>query len=849
MPGHTSSASLHYIDIWDGIRLTTSSSDDDYGFTPEATINVDNLVSDDQSDEVSSFDTVPPFGSPSRTTSVPPGLGFIAHGHPPRTSTPSRPPPGLVSQQETPAPPVVPIAIPITPLKTALTPASVAPTELLKASKKTAGSFTGSEAKKNIKALAVESGLSREITSQSKASTKSKKAVLQDEDFPALEASKPTSRTSTPVPTKAPSIKTPMVIKRAQTETPKSVATPIAPETPAETPSAQKPKKAEKKPMPVLNIAAATKAAAAAKKSNPSSAATSAVEKPDDAAFPALPTPSSVSVSSPVTRGPKTLRVISTPKTETPPSAFPSTSGPPSLRHALSGLQRPETPGSENVSDSASIMSASASASRTNSPPPNSRIGSATVRATTKSQQRKARKEATKKGAAAIATTAKPEPEIEIAPILGRKKKQKKDKPTLSKEATPATESRPPSPGPAEKAGEKEVKASVGTSTYRQAVNESISLLEETPSLRSRRKDGNFSTGEASKPVIDRAVPSPAAVLHEILKGGLISDPEAVALLKAISSTTHRSDQYTTVFPRDGLLELKSMITREDQQALLAGKPVRKVLDGSRVMLTPNGNCVRNLTPAEEERYLQLQADLAAKFDDATTYVHPRHEASNGFSVIRGRAVANGTPPYFPQGPVAAIASDNEPALPVVDDPMQKMTREEALANINQSILTRFNLGTMNLSSIVEGQHTGEFHVDANAAANPSSQIDAASKNVIKTLEPFFSNLAAASTSSHSTLDVTAGNDSFSGLAQTMPPPPPLPATPAAAIAAGKTMAASVAKGGALAGITSMTLDEMENAFQLAKKEAEKVEKSLNQVIKKNRRLLSLSASGAGGGH
>lgn len=846
MPGHTFPARLHYTDNWDGNKLTTSPSDDDYGFTPEATINVDNLVSDDQSDEITAYNILSPFGTPSRTTSVPPGLGFIAHGHPPRTSTPSRPPPGLVSQQSTPGPSVVPIAIPMTPLKTALAPTPAGVT-----GKKTPSLFTGSEAKKNIKAFAVESGLSKEITSQSKASTKSKKAVLQDEDFPALEASKPISRTSTPVPTKAPSIKTPMVIKRAQTETPKSVATPVAFETPTETPSTQKSKKAEKKPMPVLNIAAATKAAAAAaaKKSSPSSATTSAVEKPDDTAFPALPTAGSMSVSSPVTRGPKTLRVISTPKTETSPSIFASTSGPPSLRHALSGLQRPETPGSENVSDSASIVSASVSASRTNSPPPNSRIGSATVRTTTKSQQRKARKEATKKGAAAIATTSKPEPEIEIAPILGRKKKQKKDKPTLSKEATPTTESRPPSPGPADMVGEKEIKASVGTSTYRQAVNESISLLEGTPALRSRRKDGNYSTGEASKPVVDRAVPSPAAVLHEILKGGLISDPEAVALLKAISSTTHRSDQYTTVFPKDGLPELKAMITKEDQQALLAGKPVRKVLDGSRVMLTPNGNCVRNLTPAEEERYLQLQADLAVKFDDATTYVHPRHEAANGFSVIRGRAVPNGTPPYFPQGPVAAIASVNEHALPVVDDPMLKMNREEALANINQAVMTRFNLGTMNVNSIVEGQHAGDFHVDATGAANPLSQIDAASRNVIKTLEPFFSSLAAASSNSHSTLDVAAGNDSFNGLAQTMPPPPPLPTTPTSATAAGKTIAASIVKGGALAGITAMTLDEMENAFQLAKKEAEKVEKSLNQVIKKNRRLLSLSASGAGAGH
>lgn len=789
---------------------------------------------------------------------MPPGLGFTAHSHPMRTSTPTRPPPGLVGQPPPSTLPAVPLAVPMTPLKPALTPV---PAESSKSTKKTPVQSSGADAKKNIKALALESGLSKEITSQSKSTANGKKAVLQDEDFPALETSKPISRTSTPVPAKAPSIKTPMVIKRTQTDTPKPVVTtPAAPETPADSPSTQKTKKAENKPMPVLNIAAATKAVVAGKKSNPSSTVTSAVEKPDDAAFPALPTPSSVSVSSPATRGPKTLRVISTPKSETPPAISALSSGPPSLRQTFSGLQRPETPVSENVSDSASIVSASVSASRTNSPPPNSRVGAAGVRATTKSQQRKARKEATKKEAAAIAATPKPEPEVEIAPILGRKKKQKKEKPTSAskevtkeppKEATPAVESRPPSPGPFERAVEAENKVAAGTSTYRQAVvNESITLLDETPGLRSRRKDGTTSSAaETSKPVLDRAVPYPATVLHDILKSGLISDPEAVALLKGVSNTSHRSDQHAPVIPRDGLAELKALMTKEDQQNLLAGKPVRKVIDGSRVLLTPNGNCVRNLTPAEEDRYLRLQAELAAKFGDATAYVHPRHEAGNGFSVIRGRAVANGIPPYFPQGPAITTPSGDQPALPVVEDPMQKMTREEALANINQSILTRFNLGTMNLSSLVEGQHVHDFHGDVGVPSGSANQVDAASKNVMKTLEPFFTNLAAVIPHTQSTLDVSAGNESFSGLAQSMPPPP-LSAAPGSAFTAGKTIAASAAKGGgALAGITSMTLEEMDAAWNFAKKEAEKVEKSLNQVIKKNRRLLSLSSSGAGGGH
>lgn len=735
--------------------------------------------------------------------------------------------------------PIAP-ATPVTPLKSIPTfvPASIS--ESSKASKKMSGTVTGSEAKKNIKALAVESGLSKEITSQSKASTKGKKVVLQEEDFPALESAKLASRSSTPVPIKAPSIKTPMVVKKTQTEIPKSVATPSTPEIPLDAVSTPKSKKADKKPMPVLNIAAATKAAAAARKSDPSSAVTSAVDKPDDGAFPALPTPGSASVSSPVTRGPKTLRVIGTPKTETPPAMSAGASAPLAFRHAYSGLQRPETPASsENISDSASIVSASVSASRTNSPPPISRIGSAAVRTTTKSQQRKARKDATKKEAAAIATAPKVEPEVEIAPIMGRKKKQKKEKPekpVQSKETTPVIESRPASPGPVDKVSEKtaekigdkaidkENKPIVVTeekvSVYRQAVNESISL-DEGLVPRPRRKEGNMSTGEA-KPNPDMPIPTVAAVAQELAKDGLIAAPGSLVIEKPVSSTSHRSEQTVTA-PKGGLPDMKSLLTQEDQEALLAGKAVHKIIDGSRTLFTPNGDCIRNLTAAEEHRYLELQRRLASDYGNPAAYVHPRHEAANGFSVIKGRAVANGAPSYFPQ---AQISPEEDDELPVVEDPMHKMTREEAVGNINQSILTRFNLGTMNLSSLVDRQHMApDPCTDETTPSHQHTAQAAVSQNVLKTLEPLFSNLTANAMQAQD-----ASGEVFSGLAQTMPSPP-------------TTKVPVAAKGSALAGITSMSLEDMEASLAMARKEAEKLERSLNQVIKKNRRLLSLSSS------
>lgn len=795
-------------------------------------------------------DDLPPF-RPLRTPSVPPGLGIVPHSLPSRTATPTRAPPGLLPLHGHQIAPVLPIT-PATPVKSgpASTPASV--TDSAKASKKMSAQIAGSDAKKNIKALALESGLSKEITSQSKASSsKGKKAILQEEDFPALESAKLASRSSTPMPPKAPSIKTPMAAKKVQTDINKSVASPSAPETPPDVIATPKSKKTDKKPMPVLNIAAATKAAATpTKKSNPSSAATSAVDKPDDPAFPALPTPGGATVSSPAARGPKTLRVVGTPKAETPPVISAGPSAPPAIRHAYSGLQRPETPGSsENVSDSASIISASVSASRTNSPPPNSRIGSAAVRTTTKSQQRKARKDATKKEAAAIAVAPKVEPEVEIAPIMGRKKKQKKDKPekpAQPKEPSPVVHSRPASPSPADKVADKSTEkvddkvidkdskptaaAEEKVSVYRQAVNESISL-DEGLVPRPRRKEGNSSTGE-TKPMADTPVPTPAAVAQELANEGLIAAPGSLVMEKPVSSTSYRSDVAIPSL-KEGDFDLRTLLTQEEQAKLRAGKAVHMMWNGQRVMFTPHGDCIRNLTESEEQRFLELQASIAADHGKPWAYVHPRHEANGGFSVIKGRAVANGPPSYFPQGPAAT--KDGEVALPTVDDPLLKMIREEALGNINQSILTRFNLGTMTLNSLVDRQQAAFEALGEDTTSTSPHQHTAqaaVSKNVLQTLEPLFTNLTG---NAMQTQD--ASGEVFSGLAQTMPSPP-------------TAKVSAAAKGSALAGITSMSLDDMEDSLAMARKEVEKLEKSLNQVIKKNRRMLSLSSSsGSMGGH
>jgi CCR4-NOT transcription complex subunit 4 len=290
------------------------------------------------------------------------------------------------------------------------------------------------------------------------------------------------------------------------------------------------------------------------------------------------------------------------------------------------------------------------------------------------------------------------------------------------------------------------------------------------------------------------------------------------------------------------------------------------MIDGSRVLLTPNGNCVRNLTPAEEQRYLELLAELAAKVGDPATYVHSRHEAGNGFSVIKGRAVANGTPSYFPQGSATATADGLR--LPAVSDPMQKMTREEALANINQSILPRLNLGTANLNTlaaVTDPKHSitspGPGQNNNSPQTPPLSKQDLANAtNALNSLAPLILNFASSgSPSSTAALAAeltgqSAGSslakldpaDEFSGMANTMTATPSMPSLASSVASKSGNVGASSS---ALANFPMMSVEDMEQAFALAKKEAEKMEKSLNQVIKKNRKLLSLSSSGGGGGH
>lgn len=682
-------------------------------------------------------DSYPDFDGPGTfefgdflTLAVPPGLGFLLpHAHPPvqfgeTSSAVIQPPPGTQSASAgtsmaavaRPPPPAVPR--PETPLKP-------------KASSKKAakdGVASGSaDAKKNIKELAVESGLSKDIAAQASSAPKGK-AVLQEEDFPALDSVKHASP-----PKVTPALPSKLVGSTKGSQGKKSIA-----DSPAKT-GKKTSISVDKRPVAVtLDIAAATKTmakpkavgvssdASKAADAAPAPASSSSTQAPKSVPSPALPTPtpSTANFSSPLTRtAPKTLRLVQTPKTELPPNIPPSAVS--SIRAAaISAAARPGTPASEVISDSASVISASVSVSRTSSPPP-SRIGTAALRTTTKSQQRKQRNKASKEATAAIIAESKPvEQEVEVGPILGRKKKQKKEK----KEKAPSSEaSRPATPAESapkaepsesqkgdadndktehadEKAVQKGKSAKNQTWTESSAkakdqkgkdvknsplkspqpINTSIRLNESTKTMvltpsyvhptPEVRQDAVYDENAVGQ------IPSLAEILQSLIEEGELPDPDDINLFKSVQN-------YRTDWERSGPASLpptvKSVVTKDDEAELNAFRPVRKEVNGHRVLLTPNGDFVLNLTEEEENRFLDLQSRVAKANGLSTAFTAPKYAPGTGFSLIKGRAVPNGMPSFFPMGPGS-----------YPPNPVEKMHREEAIGCINQHVLPTLNLGS-----------------------------------------------------------------------------------------------------------------------------------------------------------
>ncbi|GAP88324.1 putative CCR4-NOT transcription complex subunit 4 [Rosellinia necatrix] len=656
---------------------------------------------------------------------LPPGLGF-SHAHPvmlfgggvERAQSPeSQDRPYSRSSAVYPLPIATPrTPQPVTPLTSKSFIKPVPPRG------KEESSVSNNDVKKNIKELAGSSGLSQDIAAQA---SESKATLLQEEDFPALDSVKAAS------PSKA-AITSAKLSQAPKTPSNKKVIVDVSAKTPLE----NKSKKSDKRPVPgILDIAAAThpvsqhsvakKAESQDKSANHISANAQSSKTPVASALP-TPTPTTASLSSPLAKGaPKTLRLVQTPKAELPTTNI-APAAVASIRSAAAAsfAHRPMTPASEIVSDTASIISASVSASRTSSPPP-SKIGSLPARPTTKSQQRKQRKEASKEAAAQIAETNPFEPEVEIAPILGRKKKQKREKRPAG---TSRASTRPVTPSTSEPVDEKD-KAAPETdgASHRNGIvtrrdSRTSQLITESSNL--AKEKGKTSISSPKSPVaLDTSIRLNESTKTTVLTPDYISHTPEVKneqpIEQDIGQIPHLRDVFQSLvqegaLPKIGDISffksppthrldsnangpvslpptLKAIVAKEDEEKLNAFQPVRKTVNDHTVLLTPNGDCLLNLTLREADLFLELQDRLRADSIRPTAFSAPRYAPASGFSLVKNRAVPNGTPSFFPLGP------DNYPS-----DPVGKMHREEAISCINQHVLPSLNLGsckTMGASS------------------------------------------------------------------------------------------------------------------------------------------------------
>lgn len=764
----------------------------------EATSSVDALVADCSQDEFSVgvipdiYEKVPRTSTPS----IPPGLS-MPHAHPQAERTDE-----ITAK---PASRILPTTAPFQPGRSAIfVPRAATPLANIvsipsQTIQDTPGEISTVQNKQELKSLATSSGLSKAIASQATQSS------LKSEDFPALESGK---------------VKTNLPLLATKKSVVKAIVPPKIKKSDIPHGNSQSTQKTVEK-RAGLNVLVPTDPSSSKSPAGPVTPGKATVPV---SAFPPLPTSTAsvTSVQSPLLRkAPTTLRLTSTPKTENPmagsgtptsvTSMFPPTF-PPSRQPSLvsvTRMDRPGTPTSEMLSDNASITSASMS--RASSPPPSNLIGSAPVRTTTKSMQRKQRKEVQreKEKAELEATASKPEREPEIAPIVGRKKKVKKERATHSATggSTPIA-SRPPSPGSLEQVEGPKVKEETAAQPV-QVEEENVSADSELPARNTVKTQDLRTKGktkfqrqpslelaptvpELNDNAMTKPTPTPASVFKELVHEGAIKDFNDLAIFKQ-PPTTYRHPEPIT----DPSLNQKLTITSEDRTMLLSGQAVRKAIDtAGRLMLTPNGDCVRNLTQEEEDKYLDLQARLAEQ-SGATAFISSRHSTANGFSLVEGRAVPNGPPSFFP--------TLNGGTAPI--DPVAKINRDEALGYINQYVLP-------SLSNSMQEQALNNNTLDSEVMRSGASA-------------------AWTSWGTDSTAPQLEGNEGGYG-----------PTNSEGMIATGiEGMTAHFAFSGDItrntpSTVSLLSLSESETAMQHARKDAESLEKRLTALIKKNRRLV-----------
>jgi CCR4-NOT transcription complex subunit 4 len=613
----------------------------------QASINVDALVNDTDT-EVEPTRSIPStplsshfFSQPRRATpTIPPGFSAPviprAMVEETKSRPGSRPMSRTTSSTITPAVPVVPVT-PIrasTPVKgkkakqpvdvipAAATPGKPQPETPTKTTSKASAAkipTAGGAANKSVDATPVQTKQSDKV--------EDKKPVPET---PLRESVKGKGGKKTAAVTETtPQKKVTKAIK-AETKDPIS--------TPATTPVAS----TKRQPPGKLDITAATQTPATEQSPATSSQKTESLAKivratpvTSTTSVPASPA-AAAATGSPIKRAvaPRTLRVVPTPKTEVPPplSAASAPSLPQILnvdklrsrQASIASVNLPGTPMSEMFSETASVTSASVS--RASSPPPiGGKIGTAPVRKKTKSQAKKDRQER-KKQIEEEMTIEENKSDVEVvqAPIIGRKKKEKK--PAKTPKIPPKSQPASPKPAIVE---EEHSDAPVPIPAARPAPSAKTSATATPdPEQFTETKERREHTAQS--------------IMADLQKtGDLLAS--TLEFFKPLSSSLTHASRTTPASNLTGPPDLKIHFSEADLEAIAKKKPVR--LNGhddkpdSRTLITPSGKFFWGLSEELEEKALQLEKQIEELRGHAR--FHPRKQTGYPHTHNAGHAQSN----------------------------------------------------------------------------------------------------------------------------------------------------------------------------------------------------------------
>ncbi|KAF2849893.1 hypothetical protein T440DRAFT_518760 [Plenodomus tracheiphilus IPT5] len=617
-----------------------------FGVEDEALFNIDALVNDDDGESMRGPPLTPLhtqlFEQPRRATpSIPPG--FTAPAIPravmdePRSRPGSRPMSRTTSSTITPAVPVVPITPKqvASPMKTKKSKQKSDDAESAKPVKVTAeNTQPETPSKATTKAGPPKSKTPNEVVKKTKEAASDPPKSQSEENKPAFEV----------VPPVTPKAKTTSRRNKSVNEsTPKSEDVKSIPAPAAVTPSST----TYRQPLSKLDIATATKMPPGQQTPATSSSkvdlqsknarpltATSATSVPSS--------PAATATGSPIKRSvaPRTLRVVPTSKAETPPPApivttplpqIPTVDKLRSRQASVASLNPPGTPASEMISDTASV--ASTSFSRANSPPPvGGKVGTAPVRKKTKSQAKKDRQDRKRQIEEEQTMLEEQKSDLEVvqAPIIGRKKKEKKPSSAPPKSIAAAFRSQPASPKPATV---EEEQYDAPTPVSRKASSVKVSA-RETPEPEPER---------IQEPSKEKREHTAQTIMADLQRTGELLASSLEFFKPLSSSLTHasrNSQSASAIAPPD----LKIHFSEADLKALANKKPVRiEAQDGrpdSRTLITPGGKFLWGLSEELEAKALELEQHIeelkgAARF-------HPRKQTSHAFNHnIPGQAQSN----------------------------------------------------------------------------------------------------------------------------------------------------------------------------------------------------------------